>query len=326
MTADPLVSIIIPLFNAEKYIELTIQSAINQSWKNKEIIVIDDGSKDNSYSLACKYEAKNIFIIKQPNKGASSARNMGINLAKGEFIQFLDADDLLSNDKIEKQVLALQKHPHKIAVCSTVHFFDHENHLLCKPSTYEDSFIYDTDDPTEFIIKLWGGFDSNASMIQPNAWLTPISLIKKVGRWNESLSLDDDGEYFAKVILNSAGIVKVSGVFNYYRKQQHLNNLSSHKSLNHLNSQLTSTLTKKKELFERTTSKAAKQAIHRQLFELIVKSYPKYPSIYKKAMNELPKVNPTYFQPGIGGPKIQKIVEIFGWKTARIIQYILNPK
>lgn len=326
MTTDPLVSIIIPLYNAEKYIDLTIQSAINQTWRNKEIIVVDDGSIDDSYNRSLKYKAENVLIIKQENKGASSARNTGIDLAKGEFIQFLDADDLLSSDKIEKQVLALRQQADKIAVCSTVHFFDGENHLDAKPSTYEDRFIYDTDDPVPFIINLWGGFDRNASMIQPNAWLTPISLIKKVGKWNEQLSLDDDGEYFAKIILNSAGIVKVDGVFNYYRKQKHLNNLSSHKSLSHLNSQLTSTLTKKKELFERTTSKEAKQAIHRQLFELIMRSYPKYPSIYKKAMKELPKVDSSYYQPAIGGPKIQKIVELFGWKTARIIQYIIHRK
>jgi glycosyltransferase involved in cell wall biosynthesis len=322
--ANPLVSIIIPVFNADKYLIETIISAINQTWPNKEILIIDDGSTDRSYEIANSYQSDIVNVYQQKNSGAAAARNHGLAKAKGDYIQFLDADDLLSNDKIEKQVLALQQQPDKIAVCSTVHFPDKENHLLFRPSIFEENFIYNTDDPVDFMVKLWGGYDQHASMIQPNAWLTPIGLIKKVGKWNESLSLDDDGEYFARIILNSKGIIKVNGIFNYYRKQQNQNNLSSHNSLTHLNSQLVAALVKKKELFARSTSKEARQAIHRQLFELIVKSYPKHPSIYKNAMKELPSIDSKYYKPAIGGPKIQRIVDLFGWKTARVIQYIFK--
>ncbi len=323
---SPLVSIIIPFYNAERYLTQTLRSAIAQTWENKEIILIDDGSTDGVLFKLNDYKSERIKIFQQENKGAAAARNFGLTKAKGDFIQFLDADDLLSPNKIEKQVLALQDEPNKLAVCSTVHFPDDQDPLFFSPSAFEEKFIYSTSDPIQFIIKLWGGHDQNASMIQPNAWLTPISLIKAAGKWNENLTVDDDGEYFARVILRSKGIVKVEGTFNYYRKQSDQKSLSGNKSLTHFNSQLTSTLIKKKELFEKIDSIDAKQAIHRQLFELILKSYPKYPSIYKVAMEALPQLENTYYQAALGGPKIQKVVQLFGWKTARIIQYILQQK
>ena len=323
---QPLVSIIIPFYNAERYLSETLGSAIAQTWENKEIILVDDGSTDGSVELIGNFKSDQIKLYQQKNKGAAAARNLGLSYAKGEYVQFLDADDLLSKDKIEKQVLALQNHPDQVAVCSTVHFKDNQDPLLLGPSSFEENFIYTTTDPIGFMVKLWGGYDEHASMIQPNAWLTPMHLIQIVGKWNEQLSLDDDGEYFAKIILNSKGIVKVDHVFNYYRKQLDQNSLSGKKSLQHLKSQLTSTLSKKQELLSRTATKEAKQAIHRQLLELIIKSYPQYASIYKAALKELPNINPNYYQPSIGGPKTQKIVDLFGWKTARIIQYILKQK
>ncbi len=124
---QPLVSIIIPFYNAERYLSATLQSAIDQTWNNKEIIVVDDGSTDRSIELITNFKSDKVKLYQQQNKGAAAARNLGLSHAKGEYVQFLDADDLLSKDKIEKQVLALQNHPDQVAVCSTVHFKDDED-------------------------------------------------------------------------------------------------------------------------------------------------------------------------------------------------------
>ena len=86
-------SVVIPLYNKEHYIEATIRSVLSQSCKDFEIIVVDDGSKDNSLALAQKFEGGNIRVIAQENQGVSVARNTGILNAKGEYICFLDADD-----------------------------------------------------------------------------------------------------------------------------------------------------------------------------------------------------------------------------------------
>lgn len=104
----PKISIIIPVYNAEKYLYDCLDSLINQTLKNTEIICIDDGSTDNSYEILCEYATKDnrFIILQQENKGAGAARNKGMEIAKGEFLAFLDADDYYSdNTALEKLYL-----------------------------------------------------------------------------------------------------------------------------------------------------------------------------------------------------------------------------
>src|SRR5690554_2487133 len=115
-----LVSILMPLYNAEKWIEATIQSVVNQTYTNWELIVVDDGSSDNSYAIVKALSAKDkrIRLVQQKNRGACAARNMAFELSKGTYIQYLDADDLLSSNKIEKQLQALQQPKDESAIAS----------------------------------------------------------------------------------------------------------------------------------------------------------------------------------------------------------------
>ena len=108
---DILVSIIIPVYNVENYVEKCLMSCISQSYKNIEIIVIDDGSKDNSGNLVDKISKidNRIKVIHKKNQGVSQTRNDGIILAKGDYIVFLDADDYLKNDFIEYMLLLIKK-------------------------------------------------------------------------------------------------------------------------------------------------------------------------------------------------------------------------
>ncbi len=100
----PKVSVIIPVYNAENYLKECLESVINQTLKDIEVICVDDGSTDNSYKILQEYEQKDkrIIVLKQKNKGAGAARNLGIELAQGEFIAFMDADDKYPNCKILK--------------------------------------------------------------------------------------------------------------------------------------------------------------------------------------------------------------------------------
>ena len=100
---NPLISIIIPVYNAEQYLERCIDSVIGQTYKNLEIILVDDGSKDTSPVICDKYAAQDsrIIVIHKENAGVSAARNDGIDAAKGEFIFFIDADDWIDTKYIE---------------------------------------------------------------------------------------------------------------------------------------------------------------------------------------------------------------------------------
>ena len=107
---NPLVSVIIPTYNREKYLKIAIDSVSNQTYSNIEIIVVDDGSATYyAHSICKKYS--NCFYFYKNNGGLSSARNFGIKKAKGEFIAFLDDDDFWKNSKIEKQIKAFYENP-----------------------------------------------------------------------------------------------------------------------------------------------------------------------------------------------------------------------
>src|SRR2546421_1094622 len=99
-----LVSILIPAYNAEKWIGDSIKSALSQTWPQTEIIIVDDESSDNTLHIAKQYESRSVKVLTQPHAGASAARNKALSFAQGEYIQWLDADDLLAPDKISKQL------------------------------------------------------------------------------------------------------------------------------------------------------------------------------------------------------------------------------
>jgi len=320
-TPDPLVSIIIPVYNAEKYLAETIASALEQIWTNKELIIIDDGSTDNSLMIAKKYEGDNVKIFSQQNKGASAARNLGLQHAKGKYIQFLDADDLLSPDKISKQVTLLENESGKIAVCSMVRFKNGTAHFHIKPSVRDEPFVYSTDDVVDFLIDLYGGYKRRGSMIGIHSWLVPATIISKSGLWNENLTVDDDGEFFCRVVLSSSGIIKTGGLCYYRVFYTHKQNLSARSDRDSLQSMVDSFHLKKKYILDRTDAAVAHYALYKQTLNLAIKTYLIYPELYRLLSKEL-KTYPFYnYQPIIGGRFLNIIAKLFGWRIARFLQY-----
>jgi glycosyltransferase involved in cell wall biosynthesis len=113
-----LVSILIPAFNAEEWIADTLRSAIAQTWEPKEIIVVDDGSSDRTLEVARKFESDQLRVIAHEHQGAAAARNKALSLSHGEYIQYLDADDLMAPDKIARQLESLGQAPSKRTLLS----------------------------------------------------------------------------------------------------------------------------------------------------------------------------------------------------------------
>ena len=101
---DYLVSIIIPVYNSEKYIKRCLKSILNQTYENIEMIVVDDGSTDNSFNIISKFEDKRIRYFKKENEGVSIARNYGIKRAVGEYLLFVDSDDYIAKDIVEELI------------------------------------------------------------------------------------------------------------------------------------------------------------------------------------------------------------------------------
>ena len=103
---NKLISIIMPVYNAEKYLNRSIESIMNQTYNNIEIILVNDGSTDNSLEICTSYQEKDnrIKLINQANKGVSFARNKGIDEATGDYIMFIDSDDYVEKNMIEDMV------------------------------------------------------------------------------------------------------------------------------------------------------------------------------------------------------------------------------
>lgn len=123
MKPTPIVSVIIPVYNTEKYLVEALNSVLSQTYKNIEVIAVDDGSTDTSPDILSKYSDR-IKILSQPNRGASAARNYGVSASSGEIIAFLDSDDLWDSNKIERQLAVLQNHPEAVGVYSDVRYID----------------------------------------------------------------------------------------------------------------------------------------------------------------------------------------------------------
>lgn len=107
MEKEPLISVIIPVYNGEKYIRPCIENMLNQSYKNLEIIVVNDGSHDQSGTIAEEYPVKVVHF--EQNKGLSAARNIGIDTAKGEYIHFMDVDDAINPDYYKEMAKAIME-------------------------------------------------------------------------------------------------------------------------------------------------------------------------------------------------------------------------
>lgn len=198
---QPLVSILMPLFNAEQWVEETIRSCQSQTYSNWELIIVDDGSTDASASIVEKIASSEprITLLRQPNAGACVARNLAFRHCKGDYVMYLDADDLISPDKIELQVEALSHaDPKAVAICAWEHFSDIPSAEITSRPYYQSY-----GNPIEFLTHMW----ETGGMMQPSCYLIPRQLIVTAGEWNEALTLNQDGEFMCRVLANATSIV-----------------------------------------------------------------------------------------------------------------------
>lgn len=130
----PLISVIIPLYNSEKTIRETLESVFGQTFSDFEIIAVNDGSKDSTLDILATIKDPRLKVFSYPNAGISPSRNRGIFHAEGEFIAFLDRDDLWTPDKLELQLKALQENPDAALAYSWVDFIDESSQFIRKGS------------------------------------------------------------------------------------------------------------------------------------------------------------------------------------------------
>src|SRR5215469_16980585 len=157
----PLVSILVPAFNAQAWIADALRSAIAQTWKRREIIVIDDG----------------VLVVSQANRGAAAARNKAFSLCRGDYIQWLDADDLLAADKIAKQMEVMMQCQGRRTLLSGAwgQFF-----YRCSRAQFVPNGLWCNLSPTEWLLRK---LEQNLFM-QTATWLVSRELTENAGPWD----------------------------------------------------------------------------------------------------------------------------------------------
>lgn len=312
----PKVSVIIPMYNASKFLNETLESILNQSYNNIEIIIIDDNSTDGSFNQALKFQSNSIWVKKNKKKGACAARNYGFDLSTGDYIQYLDADDILSPSKIEDQVNALQNQKNSIAVCNTKHFYNTIN----EGKITDQGYLFTTSDVKSFLLNIYGS-NGLPNMVAVSAWLTPKELIRIAGPWDESLMKDQDGEFFCRVVTKADQVIYVPNALNFYRKHRLGQNIANQKQRIHIESQLKALDSKYEQLKSLKDTDAFKAAFSIQYKWLAVDAYPEFKDISKKAFKTSEVLGGSNYLPVLGGKIIETTNLIFGWKAAKSLSY-----
>ncbi len=207
---NPLISILIPAYNAQKTVAETVESALSQTWPYKEVIVVNDGSLDRTADVVKPFASRGVRLISTENRGLSSAMNLALEHCRGDYIQVLDSDDLLVADKIERQVAVLRESDKGLILPSTSwapFYYRTRGAEFVKNSLCQDL------SPAEWLFRKLA---QNLHMGN-STWLLSRELAEAAGPWDTRLHYDQDGEYFARVLSLSRGTRFVPGTGAFYR-------------------------------------------------------------------------------------------------------------
>lgn len=306
----PLVSILIPCYNAAPWLAETLESALNQTWKSIEIIVVDDGSRDDSLAIAQRFAAPNVLVISQPNQGQSVAENRALAAAQGDLIAYLDADDLLAPDKTERQVLCLgDPDSEQVVSGEWARFYQNPGVASFTPNPLWADLA-----PVDWLVT---AFEANL-MMHGASWLIPRRVIEKAGPWNQKLSLINDFDYFSRILLASQGVKFCWGARSYYRSGN-ATSLSGSKSRSAWESAFLSLTCGTQNLLARENSARTRHACATVFQRFIYEVYPAVPDLQIQAAARVQELGGSDTLP-IGSPRFQQLSALVGWKQARQLQ------
>lgn len=309
-------SILIPCFNASPYIEATLDSVLSNIGREDEVILIDDHSEDDSLYRAQRWlqdKGTKHTVVLNTSKGACSSRNLAFTLSSGDFIQWLDADDILGKDKLKQQKLKLAGNPNSIVVSPFVPFIgDPENGALHEDRDWSCREVLTCAD-----------WLAEGRMTIPACWLGPRHLFEQAGPWDTRLKVNQDGEYFARVLAQAESVIFEPNVTVWYRR-------GNSASVSQFTPEKAASLFASVDSIHKTALALEDSARMRQMLanrhqHAIYTAYPHCPAGIAKAqaaLRELPK--PTIGNPNAVSPLSKLISSTLGWKTLTHLRQLRN--
>jgi glycosyltransferase involved in cell wall biosynthesis len=306
----PLVSILMPAFNAERWIADSLDSALAQTWPRTEIIVVDDGSTDGTAAVVGRYADRGVRLIRQANAGQSAAENACLRAAQGDFIQYLDADDILGPDKIERQMARIADAPACVASGEWGRFDRAPEETVFRPER-----VWRDMDPIRWLVEAWTG---GGPMMQAGIWLIPRRVAERAGMWDERLGLINDLDYFTRVLLASDGVRFCKGARLYYRSGN-IGSLASMRSPAAWRSALLSSELATRALLARENTAESRRASADIFQVLAFDAYLEDPAVCRSAERAAVELGGSPLRMD-GGRLFRGLERALGWKAAKRIK------
>jgi glycosyltransferase involved in cell wall biosynthesis len=308
--SEPLISVLIPCYNAGKYIGETLESVFRQTWQNIEVVIVDDGSIDNSADVIRSFRRPNLKLVEQTNRGQTAALNACLACANGDLVQYLDADDLIGPEKIALQVARLENTTRSVAAAEWGRFYHTPSETNFTPeSTWTDL------DPVDWLVLSRA---DGLGMMFPALWLIPMPLVRAVGPWREDLSLNNDAEYFTRVLLAADRVLFCAGARCYYRSGL-AGSLSGRKSPAAWASQVRVLELCESHVRTREDSERVRRGFALSWQHLAHASYPYDRRTARYALRRAKALHDVAIRPD-GGPAFHAISRLLGWRLARMLQ------
>lgn len=272
-----------PVYNVGKYIEECLKSVIAQSYSNIELLLVNDGTKDNSVEIAEKVLSGwggDYRIIHQKNAGACAARNNAISQATGKYIMHLDADDKIGENLIKEQIEVLRVNnfnPSEIAVCKWVGLEDSSVRM-------SEQICHDYDTPSELLVDMY----INHVCIYPHCYMVPQELVEKGGLWDTNLVQDEDGDFFARIIV-SARHISYNSISTAFYRFGNMTSQSKEISLKAINGFVDTAIKKSNLLFALSTHPKVKDAVYELVTLKPIAYYPYFREVRHKAEKYIKK-------------------------------------
>jgi glycosyltransferase involved in cell wall biosynthesis len=286
-----------------------LQSVFTQSHTNLEVIAVDDGSNDSSLEILKSISDPRFKLLQQTNKGACAARNLGYSHSIGSYIQYLDADDVLSQQKIESQLVSLEQHPDSIANGRWGRFYQSTDEPIKwgpHPSLQQDL------DPISWLLQ--------NHMSQTGCWLTPRALVEKAGPWREDLVVNQDGEFFSRVILASKKVLYVPEAKVFYRSNIPTSISAAIQKPAAIESRYKTIELLEQHLLKTENSPRVKKALADAYQRFIYSYYPKSPALIIQAENKVKALGGSSI-PVPGGNLYKYLSKIVGWKKISLLKH-----
>ena len=307
---EPRVSVLIPCYNAAAYIGATLDSVVSQTWPNLEVIVVDDGSTDASASIVEDYAQSGVRLVRQDNRGQTAALNTALLHATGDFVQYLDADDLIDPTKIEVQMDRLRDADNCIATARWGRFYGDP-----RETRFETEAVSCDLAPVDWLALSRA---DGLGMMFPALWLIPMDIVRAVGFWREELTLNNDAEYFTRIVLGSRRVLFCPGARCRYRSGVG-GNLSAGKTPTHWRSQFSVLNLCEGHVRAREDSQRVRRGFALSWQHLAHACYPYDAAIAEQALKRARALHPATILPS-GGPGFKVLSRLIGWRAARRLQ------